>query len=396
MMSKRLPNRGPATASWRVVREGKYWLLIAATFWATGVFKGINLVTLLAYLMLVIWMLNFLGARRRLRRLRLHRWVEQPIFANTPIHITFEAASFTASFPLGVRLEDRGPDHSRTWFVPWGRERTSYRFQDTIRLPRRGWYEWQPPQATTGYPFGLVEGTLSAGAVERKLVFPQLGRLHLGRLRRFLGHAVSAAGRSRFRPRRNPAAQDEIHGVREFRSGDSPRWIHWRTTAHRGELMVREFEETPMDNLVLLLDPWVPQDLEGSENNARIEAVFEAAVSLTATICWDWSRQKGDRLVLGVADRTPVVLAGVTGMDFALSLLERLALQRKCAAPNTAALVDRLADTELPPASMLVVSTRTSSFLDSLVTRFRRPVAYVDVSALERYDFYEGPANHVV
>src|SRR5262249_49364986 len=61
--------------------------------------------------------------------------------------------------------------------------------------------------------------------------------------------------RRRRRPRRHPTAQAEFHGLRAFRSGDSPRWIHWRTSARCGELMVREFEDVPPDHLVLVVEP---------------------------------------------------------------------------------------------------------------------------------------------
>ena len=58
-------------------------------------------------------------------------------------------------------------------------------------------------------------------------------------------------GQARTVPRRHPAAQTDFHGLRTFQPADSPRWIHWRTSARRGELMVKEFEETPTDNLIL-------------------------------------------------------------------------------------------------------------------------------------------------
>src|SRR5262249_36314058 len=141
---------------------------------------------------------------------------------------------------VSLRLEDLGPDHVLRWFVPWLRRGESVRYRREVFLPHRGWYAWEPLRAVSGYPFGLAEGVVSTEPVAPVLVYPQLGRLHHGRLRHFLHQAMPALGRSRRRPVRHPTAQSEIHGVRPFRSGDSPRWIHWRTTARRGELMVRE------------------------------------------------------------------------------------------------------------------------------------------------------------
>src|SRR5439155_887264 len=141
-------------------------------------------------------------------------------------------------------------------------------------------------------------------------------------------------GRARTQPRRHPAAQSDFHGLRAFRSGDSPHWIHWRTTARLGELMVREFEETPNDSLVLILDAWLPElgdksqgsEIRGQESETRSQRlsqhspltthdspfhqVLEDAVSLAATICWAWCRPGGDQFVLAVADKNPIVLHG--------------------------------------------------------------------------------------
>ena len=41
--------------------------------------------------------------------------------------------------------------------------------------------------------------------------------------------------------------------------GDSPRWIHWRTSARAGELMVKEFEQQNEQDLAILIDPWLPR-----------------------------------------------------------------------------------------------------------------------------------------
>src|SRR5262249_40475198 len=113
-------------------------------------------------------------------------------------------------------------------------------------------------QAVTGYPFGLARRRVTLVPGQEVVVLPALGRLHRGRLRRFLAQTSQTIGRDLQSARRHPTAQTEFHGLRAFRSGDSPRWIHWRTTARRGELMVREFEDTPTDNLILVLDPWLP------------------------------------------------------------------------------------------------------------------------------------------
>ena len=52
---------------------------------------------------------------------------------------------------------------------------------------------------------------------------------------------------------RRPAGFD-FHSVREYTQGESLRRVHWPSTARRGQLMVKELEDTPRDTVVVLLD----------------------------------------------------------------------------------------------------------------------------------------------
>jgi uncharacterized protein (DUF58 family) len=42
--------------------------------------------------------------------------------------------------------------------------------------------------------------------------------------------------------------------VREYEQGESLRRVHWPSTARRGQLMVRELEDSPRDEIAVLLD----------------------------------------------------------------------------------------------------------------------------------------------
>src|SRR6266496_4536858 len=46
----------------------------------------------------------------------------------------------------------------------------------------------------------------------------------------------------------------DLHSVREYQQGESLRMVHWRSTAKRGQLMVRELEDSPRDEVAVVLD----------------------------------------------------------------------------------------------------------------------------------------------
>jgi uncharacterized protein (DUF58 family) len=46
----------------------------------------------------------------------------------------------------------------------------------------------------------------------------------------------------------------DLHSVRDYEEGESLRKVHWRSTAKRGELMVKELEDAPRDEVAVVLD----------------------------------------------------------------------------------------------------------------------------------------------
>ncbi len=362
-----------------VTRPGLLWLLMATAGVGIGLLRSINLLLLLSCLVLALLPLNFVLAGRRLRQLRGRRRVPQPIFAGTPFPLDVEVSSPRGTV-LGVRVEDRGEAHEAAWFLPRLRKGEVVRLRREVALPRRGRYAWPAARAWCGYPFGLTARQAALTPAEEVIVLPRLGRVHRGRLRRRLATAAPHPARVHRPGRRDPEAQADFHSLRAFRTGDSPRWIHWRTSARRGELMVREFEDEYTDNLLVVLDL-----------GAALTPAVEAAVSLAATVCWEWCRQKGDWLALAAGGAGPELIAGATGEALALRLLECLAVQSVGA--DRAALLGRLTRAPLPRAAVLLVTACADGFADELAGRLGRPVAVVEALGPSAADFYEGPAD---
>lgn len=71
----------------------------------------------------------------------------------------------------------------------------------------------------------------------------------------------------------------DYYGVREFRSGDPLRHVHWRTTARRGELVVREFERETGTPLVVLVD-----NRAGKDSHKEYSALLDSEARLAASV----------------------------------------------------------------------------------------------------------------
>lgn len=73
----------------------------------------------------------------------------------------------------------------------------------------------------------------------------------------------------------------DFHSVREYRSGDDLRRVHWRTTARTGELVVVEFEEGRSGDVLLALD--LNRDVylgTGDGPDSPLEVAVTAVMSL--------------------------------------------------------------------------------------------------------------------
>ena len=155
------------------------------------------------------------------------------------------------------------------------------------RLPteERGRVKVGPLALTVTDPLGMSARRFQLGGQAEALVYPAM--YPIGPPPRLPGSSFDAV-------RRSPMAQsgEELYGLRPFQRGDDPRRIHWRSSAHHDELIVRQFEEFSHTHTTVLLDTRSAQlDTEtGSER-------FEAMVSAAASICRA-SQNRGDQIRL--------------------------------------------------------------------------------------------------
>ena len=182
------------------------------------------------------------------------------------------------------------------------------------------------------------------------MVYPRIGQL----TRRWFQLQRQASENRMGKRHDRSSQQEEYHGLRDYRSGDSPRWIHWRTSARRGELMVKEFEQQNEQELALLIDPWLPRTKVAPE----LREAMEQAISFAATVCLESCRRPGRRLVLGWTGATPGICQGQASVKLLHELLEQLAVLRPATEGTLAELIDALPATALRDSLLIIVSTR--------------------------------------
>jgi len=389
-------------------REGVLYLGIWMVLLILGLQQQINLILLVAGLAAGPVAASFVVSASMLKRLRVSRRAPPYAFSGDELVLDYTLENdrrWAAALALTVEDElspvDRAVSGSaglatRVFFnrVP-GREKARVRWQGVS--PKRGRYRFRALEVVTRSPFGLLERRVSLPEPGHLLVYPTVGRL----TRRWhLAHRQATETR-RGASQERSTQQQEYHGLRDYRPGDSPRWIHWRTTARLGVPMVKEFEQKSDQDLALLLDPWLPR----TKVTAGQREALEQAVQFAATVCLETCRRSGRRILLGWTGPTPGLRQGPASVKLLHDMLEQLAVLHASSEGTLAALFDILTPSTLREANLVVISTRPvnlveeaerSSRLSGVASRgLLGRVMLLDASRgdLAEYIRYEGPSS---
>lgn len=196
-------------------------------------------------------------------------------------------------------------------------------------------------------------------------------------------HTTGGEGRFGLRERDGAVRRGEgleFHGVREYRPGDSPRRVHWRTSARRGTLAVVEFERAFQQDLMLALDLG-----EGTEHGEGRETTLEYAVKAAATLAHR-ILVDGGGVTLVSQEGTVAIRAGESDAEAArYRLFDALARAR---ARSPLSLAQVLARVRIPEGAELVVLTsRFDPELTAVLDARVRAGARVRVLFFEPHSF---------
>ncbi len=179
--------------------------------------------------------------------------------------------------PAGILLlEDTVPSElgGRPRFLV---DKADTRWRRVVEYPLlgrvRGRFSTGPLRVRTTDPFGLVQLDRQFVATSEVMVTPNIVSLPIIRT------AGGGGSTGEARPHRVGVVGQDDALVREYRQGDDVRRIHWRSTARRGELMVRREEQAWDPNASIILD-----SRAAAHAGRGMQSSFEWAVSAAASI----------------------------------------------------------------------------------------------------------------
>jgi len=160
--------------------------------------------------------------------------------------------------------------HNHSCSMLWYSE-TSWDYQ--LKGTMRGYYTLHPARLTTGDIFGLYPRSVTAAPATSVIVYPKMYPIL-----QFSIPSLYPVGDVRYE-RRIFEDPTRIMGNRDYTPHDSPRRIHWKSSARLSQLMVKVFEPTTTLETALFVSvdgfPYTAED---------DDATFELGISTAASI----------------------------------------------------------------------------------------------------------------
>jgi uncharacterized protein (DUF58 family) len=281
----------------RLTREGLAWVGTAALLAALAWLKSLNVLLLIAYMMFGLLALNGLLSRRQVRRVTASRLPLPPVYAGEEGRVRVVVRN-RGDYPVTVSVVEPGVGASSNWVLAGLVAGASVECSRQVSFPHRGRVELPAPVVTSGFPFGFLQCNQPGEGRDEVVVLPEVGGADPVGMWRWLQRHPGNEGRTRKILRVATADQADVRGIRPYRPGDSIRAVHWRSTARRRELMVREYDTAPTSELVLVVEPWLPR-VPSERDLGNLEAALSLAATIIRTSC------------LHLDTRITVVLAGV-------------------------------------------------------------------------------------
>jgi uncharacterized protein (DUF58 family) len=243
---------------------------------------------------LAVW--DAFGARRLLGDLKVVR--ELPGIAGRDLPFTVNwRLERTSTVPLSGELRDCLPRetepfiHQETFRFKSGESEAE--LKTSFRIPVRGEFRFGPIWVRVHGRLGLIEIQKSFEITDSIRIFPEIYHSP-EQLEKDPGAEIVLL--DKMTKARQHGVGTEFESLNEFREGDDPRRIDWRTTARVRHLVVRRFQVERHRDVMILVDCGRLMGAD-TERGTKLDCAIDAALMLART-----AFEGGDRCGIALFD----------------------------------------------------------------------------------------------
>lgn len=227
-------------------------ILLAFVALISGLITGREILFNLAYLLGLLLIISFAWAWVNINYVHLSRVTRtRRAQVGRPLEERFTVRNTSRIPKLWLEVKDFAtlPGHFSSHVVNSLGPLRTYSWRVNTICRQRGRYQLGPIRLTTSDPFGLFPMQRDLVPTTNVVIYPLTFEIH-----QFALPLGVLPGGDALR-RRTHYVTTNASGVRDYAPGDSFSRIHWRSTARRERLIVKEFELDP------LADIWIVPDM---------------------------------------------------------------------------------------------------------------------------------------
>lgn len=237
--------------------------------------SGNNILYFIFSTMMVFIVISGVLSTQNLSNLRVKWNLPTYIFAQRPSYFRtkiYNRKRLFPSFSIKLSLKVQGLEESNEFLLYVG-SREKEELPSNKYFPRRGLWRITGYYISSTFPFSLFERKRFIEMKEEIIVYPKIVELFP-----FLPDELYSLGDI---PSRSKGYEEDFFGLRDWKEEDDKRYIHWKLTAKKGKIIIKELTQPKKSLITLIVDPYL-SELSGPNKENR----FEDNISLCASLAY--------------------------------------------------------------------------------------------------------------
>ena len=370
----------------RLTPEGWIFMIILGFITVGAVLRNVNLLILMAGLMYGPLIINWRIAVNRVKTLKARRSLPHRVYANQMASVQWVCENQSRLTAWNVIMRDEikpvdldaddsmsgDPSRQRVVGFGWfqnsgsGRRRRNYNAKvDFLQIKpsttevsnyrvlftERGKYQVGPACIGTRFPFGLIVSQIILPQQQEFYVAPALGNLNPIWEQRVRSAVVGSEAIKRKRG----LEDDEFYALRPWRSGDSKKNIHWRTSAKYGQPIVKQHDQPDNRDFAMLLDLHLGPDQNDGEEKC------ERALRFAATVVLHLGTAVQGRVAIGICGRENFLCRSRNHREIVDQAMQKFAIARTASETRLTDVLLELSNSVSASTPIYVISSRTQA-----------------------------------
>lgn len=265
----------------KIEKTGYIFILLSIGIGLSALNSGNNILYFIFSTMMVFIVISGVLSTQNLSGLRVKWSFPNYIFAQKLTYFRvkiFNKKRLFPSFSIKFTLKVQGLEENNEFLLYVG-SKEKEELLSSKYFPRRGLWRITGYYTSSTFPFNLFERKRFIEMKEEMIVYPKIVELFP-----FLPDELYSLGDI---PSKSKGYEEDFFGLRDWKEEDDKRYIHWKLTAKKGKIIIKELAQPKKSFITLIVDPYL-SELSSPDEADR----FEDNISLCASLAYYFFNSK--------------------------------------------------------------------------------------------------------